>query len=361
MSFAPDHDTGSEDDTGEVHLVVKGLWVETILYEIPLLALTSEAYFRFIDTDWDYDGQEEKAYEKGMRLLEAGCIVSEFGTRRRRDYHTQALVFRGLVKAKKTGEEKNLPGKISGTSNVHLAMRFGIPPIGTVAHEWFMGIAAITGDYKNATTTALSYWVSCFGEGVLGIALTDTFGTPAFLRAFRKPIPKLTGTPGATASETDIQQTENAKTFAQVFNGVRQDSGDPAQFVKTMREFYDKEGITDKKTIVFSDSLNIDLCLEYKKISNDAGLLCTFGVGTFFTNDFVQKSTGKKSVPLNIVIKLSSAAGNEAVKISDNIGKNTGDKTTVERVKRELQYIEKDWEQGDEAKRWGTEDDAAKN
>jgi nicotinate phosphoribosyltransferase len=361
-SFFPDNDTGSAEDTGEVNLVVKGLWVDTILYEIPLLALTSEAYFRFMDTDWTYDGQEENAYGKGMRLLESGCIVSEFGTRRRRDYHTQALVFRGLVKAKKEGEKTGLPGKISGTSNVHLAMRFGIPPIGTVAHEWFMGVAAITGDYENATTTALSYWVGCFGEGVLGIALTDTFGTPAFLRAFRKPMPQLTSiTPGASASGTQIQEGEKAKTFAEVFSGVRQDSGDPAQFVKVMREFYDKEGITEKKTIVFSDSLNIDLCLEYKNISDKAGFLCTFGVGTFFTNDFVHQSTGKKSVPLNIVIKLSSAAGNEAVKISDNIGKNTGDKATVEKVKRELGYIEKDWKQGDEATRWGTEDDVAKN
>jgi nicotinate phosphoribosyltransferase len=314
-----------------------------------------------MDIDWIYDGQEEKAYGKGMRLLEAGCIVSEFGTRRRRDYHTQALVFRGLVKAKKEGEKTGLPGKISGTSNVHLAMRFGIPPIGTVAHEWFMGVAAITGDYENATTTALSYWVGCFGEGVLGIALTDTFGTPAFLRAFRKPIPKLTTiTPTAAGSRTEMEGREKAKTFAEVFSGVRQDSGDPAQFVKMMRDFYDKEGITDKKTIVFSDSLNIDLCLEYKQISDEAGFLCTFGVGTFFTNDFVQQSTGKKSVPLNIVIKLSSAAGNEAVKISDNIGKNTGDKATVEKVKQQLGYVEKDWKQGDETTRWGTEDDVTK-
>lgn len=254
-SFTPDKDTGSDKDVGEVNLVIHGLWVETILYEIPLLALTSEAYFLFMDTDWTYDGQEDKAYGKGMRLLEAGCIVSEFGTRRRRDYHTQALVFRGLVKAKKEGERRGLPGQISGTSNVHLAMRFGIPPIGTVAHEWFMGVAAITGNYETATKTALSYWVGCFGEGVLGIALTDTFGTPVFLRAFCQPMPTIGETVrgGLSTSEPPSELPVNgvkAKTFAQVFTGVRQDSGDPANFVRMMREFYDKEGITDRKSVV---------------------------------------------------------------------------------------------------------------
>lgn len=381
-TFNPGNDTGKDEDEGVFKVEVRGLWVDTILYEIPLLALTSEAYFRFMDKDWKYDGQEEKAFDKGMRLLEGGCIVSEFGTRRRRDYHTQALVIRGLVRASKEGEKKGLPGKISGTSNVHLAMRFGIPPVGTVAHEWFMGVAAITGDYETATETALSYWVGCFGQGVLGIALTDTFGTPAFLRAFSKPVPRFTSATTAVALAStsvtnsnittidgltipvpplqapmrDSTETDD-KTFAQVFTGVRQDSGDPATFVKTMREFYDKQGIKDKKTIVFSDSLNIDLCFQYKKISEEAGFQPTFGVGTFFTNDFVHLSTGKKSVPLNIVIKLSSAAGRPAIKISDNIGKNTGDEETVRKVKEQLGYVEKEWEGGNEATRWGTEND----
>jgi nicotinate phosphoribosyltransferase len=342
--FVPDNDTGKDDDVGDIQIEIKGLWVDTILYEIPFLALTSEAYFLFMDKDWNYDGQEEKAFDKGMRLLEGGCIVSEFGTRRRRDYHTQALVFRGLVKANKEGEQRGLPGRITGTSNVHLAMRFGIPPIGTVAHEWFMGVAAITNDYEHATETALKYWVGCFGQGVLGIALTDTFGTPIFLRDFSKPVSLVTD-----ASE------EKTKSFAQVFSGVRQDSGNPAEFVKIMRDFYDKQGITDKKTIVFSDSLNIDLCLEYKKISEEAGFQPSFGVGTYFTNDFVHLSTGKKSTPLNIVIKISSACGRPAIKISDNIGKNTGDQATVDEVKRRLGYEEKEWKGGNEATRWGIE------
>ncbi|KAI0547824.1 nicotinate phosphoribosyltransferase [Xylaria curta] len=347
-----EEDTGADDVIGDIHIEISGKWVDTILYEIPLLALTSEAYFKFMDTDWNYEGQEEKAFEKGLQILKAGCTLSEFGTRRRRDYHTQALVFRGLVNASKKAAETGLPGKLTGTSNVHLAMRFNLAPIGTVAHEWFMGIAAITNDYENANEEALRRWVACFGEGVLGIALTDTFGTPAFLKSFSKPIRKIPET------SNDV---EPPRTYAQVFTGVRQDSGDPAKFVKLMRDFYDAQGIKEKKTIVFSDSLDIEKCLEYKRASDEQGFQSSFGVGTYLTNDFTQLSTGKKSVPLNIVIKLSSAAGNPAVKISDNVGKNTGDSAKVAEVKKLLGYVEKDWEGGDETKRWGTGDDAAKS
>ncbi|CAK7200821.1 nicotinate phosphoribosyltransferase [Sporothrix eucalyptigena] len=366
----------SPDDLGDIDIAIRGNWVDTILYEIPILALTSEAYFKFMDTDWNYDGQQELAFDKGMRLLEAGCVLSEFGTRRRRDYHTQALVFRGLVQASREAEKKGLPGKLSGTSNVHLAMRFNIPPVGTVAHEWFMGIAALTGEYRQATEEALCRWVGCFGEGVLGIALTDTFGTPEFLREFGRPVRHLDDAAAAKSNTTTTSAADsftsatsvsgessqqpsvsNSKTYAQIFTGVRQDSGDPTEYVKLMRAFYDSQGITDKKVIVFSDSLNLERCLQYKQVSEAAGFQPTFGVGTFLTNDFVNLTTGKKSVPLNIVIKLSSANGQPAVKISDNAGKNTGDKATVDRVKRELGYVEKDWEDGDETRRWGKDGD----
>ena len=304
-------DTGADDEIGDIDINIKGTWVETILYEIPILALTSEAYFKFMDTDWNYDGQEETAFDKGMRLLEAGCETSEFGTRRRRDYHTQALVFRGLVKASNEAVKKGLPGKLTGTSNVHLAMRFNIPPVGTVAHEWFMGTASIIGDYPTATEEALRRWVSCFGTK-LAIALTDTFGTQEFLRAFSKPIRPLEG---EFPIETFQKEDGSVKTYAELFDGVRQDSGDPAEFTKLMRDYYDEQGIKDKKVIVFSDSLNIDRCLEYKRVSEQFGFQPRFGVGTFLTNDFVHLKTGTKSVPMNIVIKINSAAGRPAVKI----------------------------------------------
>ena len=134
--------------------------MDTILYEIPLLALVSEAYFKFCDQDWSYTGQADKAYQKGIKLLEEGCIFSEFGTRRRRDYHTQDVVLQGLRRAEAEAKQKGWPGKLSGTSNVHFAMKHGIPPVGTVAHEWFMGVEAITNDYEHANQIALEYWTT---------------------------------------------------------------------------------------------------------------------------------------------------------------------------------------------------------
>ena len=218
------------------------------------------------------------------------------------------------MEAQAAAQSKGHKGKISGTSNVHFAHRFGIPPIGTVAHEWFMGVAAVTDSYPNATELALRYWVATFGKGVLGIALTDTFGTPAFLEAFRCTIPSFTA-PGAGAATTS--QTSRAtsvtselgadtisntvppikassatvdgtsvqtETYADVFTGTRQDSGDPLEYIKIMRDFYNQEGTKGKKTIVFSDSLNVDRCLEYRAAAEEAGFQPSFGVGTFLTS-----------------------------------------------------------------------------
>ena len=164
--------------------------------------------------------------------------------------------------------------------------------------------------------------------------------------------------PIATPLE-DRQQEEGTKpsSYAEVYAGIRQDSGDPKIYVKEARKFYDSIGITGQKSIVFSDSLNVERCLEYKVFAEEAGFKPSFGVGTFFTNDFVHKSDGKKSVPLNIVIKLSRAGGRPAIKISDNVGKNTGEPKTVADVKVRLGYTEKDWAKGDEALRWGKEGD----
>jgi nicotinate phosphoribosyltransferase len=193
-------------------------------------------------------------------------------------------------------------------------MKHELVPVGTVAHEWFMGVAAITNDYEHANEIALEYWTATFGEGVLGVALTDTFGTPTFLKAFKKQIPEITtAVPGGCTTLTSAAATtepgsvetlastkppihagldgasESRKTYAEVFTGVRQDSGDPLDFVKMMRDFYDAEGIKEKKTIVFSDSLNLELCFKYKAAAEAAGFQPTFGVGTFLTSAYFRE------------------------------------------------------------------------
>jgi nicotinate phosphoribosyltransferase len=305
LKFIPQKDTESDEDLGDIELTTSGKWLDTILYEIPLLALISETYFKFMNRDWSYAGQVEKAKLKGIELLKNGCMISEFGSRRRRDYHTQDLVLQGLRQAQDDANHNGWTGKLAGTSNVHFAMKHELTPIGTVAHEWFMGVAAVTNDYENANEIALKYWVATFGEGVLAIALTDTFGTPDFLKAFDKPIPNFTtATPGsaavtpsaisssttpATTSLTETKQDpvgagQPQTTYAKAFTGVRQDSGDPSNFMKVMRRFYDSVGIKDKKAIVFSDSLNVELCLQYKKESEALGFAPSFGIGTFLTS-----------------------------------------------------------------------------
>ena len=158
--------TAADPNFVNLHITIRGRWVDTILYEIPLLALTSEAYFKFCNKDWDHNGQEEKAYKKGMTLFEHGCLVSEFGSRRRRDYKTHDLVMHGLIRAANDARAAGFSGKLAGSSNVHFAMKYGVEPVGTVAHEWYMGIAALTDNYENANAMALSYWMACFGEGV---------------------------------------------------------------------------------------------------------------------------------------------------------------------------------------------------
>ena len=339
LTFRP-----TEGDFGDVQTQVAGKWVETILYEIPLLALTSEAYFKFVDKDWTHDGQEENAYKKGVQLLQAGCVFSDFGSRRRRDFETQSRVVKGLVRASK---EVSGPGKLTGTSNVYMAMENGISPIGTVAHEWYMGIAAISDKYETANEMALKFWLETFGKGVLGIALTDTFGTPDFFQAFSKPIRRRRA---SVADENAFKDATAQPSYAEVFTGIRQDSGDPKEYVKQASEFYENHGF-QKQGIVFSDSLNVDRCVEYRELAEAHGFKPSFGIGTFFANDFTLKSDpSTKSKPLNIVIKLSKASGEPAIKLSDDIGKNTGSDKKVEEVKQRLGYTDRSWIS--EANRW---------
>ncbi|CAO3642824.1 unnamed protein product [Cunninghamella blakesleeana] len=303
--------------TQDLELDVTGLWHETILYEVPLLSLISESYFRFVDKDWNYDHQKEMAHEKAKRLIEAGCFFSEFGTRRRRDFKTQDLVLNALVeedeenkKKKDTSSDAGL-GTLSGTSNVYLAMKYNITCIGTVAHEFFMAISALEG-LEHANRKTLEIWHESY-KGALGIALTDTFTTGIFLKDFNKDL-------------------------AEKFTGLRQDSGDPKDFIPKIVQHYQSLGIDPQtKVIVFSDALNVDRAIELLKLSKQHGIKASFGIGTSLTNDFKKLSDPSiKSKPLNIVIKLKECNGQRVIKLSDDALKYSADKETIDRFKQKL-------------------------
>ncbi|KZT63456.1 nicotinate phosphoribosyltransferase [Daedalea quercina L-15889] len=296
-------------ELGRPEIEATGPWLETILWEVPLMACLSELYFRFVDTDWNYDGQEGQAYAKAEELIKAGCAFSEFGTRRRRSYHAQDIVIRGLVRASKDFPG---PGKLTGTSNVHLAHVHGLVPIGTIAHEWFMGIGALKG-YEHANGTALALWEDVYPDA-LQLALTDTFSTEVFYKDF-------------------VADPERARRW----QGLRQDSGDPFVYAPRAKEIYESLGIDyHEKKIIYSDSLSVEKAKKLKAQCDEIGFIASFGIGTSLTNDFKKASSGGKeqSKALNMVIKLATVDGKHCVKISDELTKNTGDPEVVKLMKK---------------------------
>jgi len=306
VTFTPKSD---DDNLGRIDIEAVGPWVETILWEVPLMATLSELYFAIGDTDWSYDGQEALAHDKAKQLLEAGCVFSEFGTRRRRSFRCQDLVVATILQS-----EKQLPeakGKVMGTSNVYLAYKYDTAPIGTIAHEWFMGVGALQG-YENVNGKALDLWEQVY-PNVLLLALTDTFSTEAFYKDF-------------------IKSPDRARRW----RGLRQDSGNPYLFAPRAKEIYHSMGIDHReKNIIFSDSVNLEKALQLKKQCDELGFMSSFGIGTYLTNDFVSVSDkNKKSKALNMVIKLAGVNGKHCVKISDELTKNTGDPETVKYAKK---------------------------
>jgi nicotinate phosphoribosyltransferase len=188
-----------------------------------------------------------------------------------------------------------------GTSNVHFARQFNITPIGTLAHEWFMFHAALHG-YQAANTSGQDAWVKVF-HGDLGIALTDTYTTPVFLSTFDT-------------------------FYAKLFDGVRQDSGDPFAFTDTLIDHYQRHHIDpSSKTIVFSDGLDVEKAVKVHQYCRGR-IRDSFGIGTSLTNDV-------GVTPLNMVIKLGKCRvapdrpWRDTVKLSDEKSKHTGDPLEV--------------------------------
>lgn len=270
----------------EVH--VEGYWYRTILWEVPILCLISEVFYKLTNAKRITNEEITKRTSDKVDLYNRlGVTVAEFGTRRRHSYEVHDVVMKELT---------NHKGKsFVGTSNVHFAHKYGVKPIGTHAHEWFMFHGARYG-FKIANSISLDRWVKVY-YGDLGIALTDTYTSDVFFGQFDKKLSKL-------------------------FDGVRHDSGDPIEFGEKTIAHYEKMGINPLfKTIIFSDGLNSEKVeMITKAFKGRIGL--SFGIGTNLTNDTDLK-------PMNIVMKLTEISSIDikwtgVVKLSDEKNKHTG-------------------------------------
>ncbi|KAK0545179.1 nicotinate phosphoribosyltransferase [Tilletia horrida] len=383
LTFVPSDD---DQGRGQISLETHGSWADTILYEVPLMAIISEVYFRTVDTHWDLRSQSSLAAHKAHRLIAAGCVFSDFGTRRRRSFATHKAVIQGLIagsaQATQGPAPAGQPGKLLGTSNVLLAKIFGLTPIGTMAHEWFMGIGAALG-YPHASQAglnthlrALQLWDDIYAPPPHGhftptspahdltVALTDTFSTAVFwdeLLLGDAPGSDLAAS-ASSSSPSLAAAREAGLEIVKRWRAIRQDSGDSKAYAREAVRRYKSAGIDPKtKTIIFSDGLDVDKCIDLLKYSQEIGIGAGFGVGTSFTNDFMRLPNSEtpnphadpnaplssenpeaeprphagtqKSKALNMVIKLGSIDGKPTVKISDELSKNTGVKEEVVAVK----------------------------
>jgi len=273
----------------ELSITIKGNWFETILWEVPLLSIISETYYETIDKEWSYTGQGKVARNKVDTLERGGCYYADFGTRRRRSFRNQENF---VIIAK-----QDTVGYFIGTSNMFLAMKHGVKPIGTLAHEWGQA-HQVLGGIRHCNRYALNAWQQVY-NGDLGVALTDTTTSEAFYNDFG-PI------------------------LSRCFDGVRQDSGCPYAFTDMTVAHYEKLAISPiTKTIVYSDGLDAETAVEIKKYADKKGIKSAFGIGTHFSNDF------EGSPALNIVIKMYSLNGVPVVKLSDSPGKATGNTDAV--------------------------------
>lgn len=266
----------------------KGTWLNTSMYEIPTLAIVNEVYFRMA---YNYEelikSYKEKLDEKVGWLVNGKYYLanfSEFGLRRRLSAEAQELAVKTLTNARLCAS------KFVGTSNVYLAKKYGITPVGTMAHEWIMCVGQ--GNHKHnpaySNWYALDAWVKEYGV-LNGIALTDTITTDCFLKDFQL-------------------------TYATLFNGVRHDSGDPFEFGDKIIKHYKELGIDPKtKTLLFSDSLDFEKADKLFRYLNDR-INVAFGIGTYISNDTCVE-------PLNIVMKVTKCNGQDVAKISDTPGK----------------------------------------
>lgn len=279
---------------GQFKIWVEGPWPLAVLWETFILSVVNQRWNLKNQINYDFGIKNLNAKIEILKQYPKIKII-DFGTRRRNTAHWHFYCLDMLI--------KKIPNQIIGTSNCKLAKYFGIPIIGTFAHELPMVCSGIIGQHgddalygsQNAT---FDYWYQLYGN-TLSIALSDTFTTKHTLDTF-----------GAKR--------------AKIWKGFRQDSGDPFEVGRRIIEKYVEWGVDPKnKTIVFSDDLNVTKMVKlYEMFGDEINVL--FGWGTNLTNDVGIQ-------PLSIVMKATEVNGIPIVKLSDDIVKISGEKNTVNR------------------------------
>ncbi|MFZ5539620.1 MAG: nicotinate phosphoribosyltransferase [Pseudomonadota bacterium] len=275
----------SEKENGGIEIVVKGPWLHTILFEIPVLAIVNEIYFHNTQPIPDYAEGRRRLREKIALVRDdpemEGVHIADYGTRRRfsRLWHEEVLLTL----------KDELKDKFAGTSNVMYAAKHNLTPLGTMAHEYLQACQALGPRLRDSQVFGFETWAREY-RGDLGIALSDVYGMDAFLRDF------------------DMY-------FCKLFDGARHDSGDPVQWGERLIAHYEKNRVDPRtKTLVFSDSLTFPKVVElYKRFKDRARV--AFGVGTNLTNDLGY-------TPLQIVIKMVRCNGQPVAKLTDSPEKN---------------------------------------
>jgi nicotinate phosphoribosyltransferase len=276
-----------ENHAGKLHIRIAGPWREVIMWEVPLLAVISEVVHRHRSQDVTPEMAVAHLRNKlaQFKAMSSDVDISrfklmDFGTRRRFSQAVQQAIVTTL--------KSEFPYLV-GTSNYDLAHQLDLAPVGTQAHEWFQAHQQISPVLANSQRAALQAWLDEYPDQ-LGIALTDCITMDAFLRDF-------------------------GPQFAQRYQGLRHDSGDPFEWGEKAIAHFQKLGIDPmSKTLVFSDNLDLDKALAlYRHFYQRVNLV--FGIGTRLTCDI----PGVK--PLNIVIKLVECKGKPVAKLSDSPGK----------------------------------------
>ena len=285
--------------SGEIDITIQGPWLHTILFEIPVLAIVNEVYFRNTHRLPDFAEGRRRLDLKIEQLRAPGLAdlkIADYGTRRRfsKAWHDEVLrvLSSKLGTAQSPGNMAGVQGQLAGTSNVLLAMKLGLTPLGTMAHEYLQAAQALGPRLRDSQVFGFESWAKEY-RGDLGIALSDVYGMSAFLRDF------------------DMY-------FCKLFDGARHDSGDPFQWGERMIDHYVKNRVDPKtKILIFSDGLTVPRTVElYQQFRGRCQL--AFGIGTNLTNDLGYE-------PLQIVIKMVRCNGQPVAKLSDTPSKNMCD------------------------------------